>query len=201
MRGLLRQDRLPAFSTHQYTHRPDPEGMGFSAEKAPSHARAHIPTHSVRETMKHQTRSHNVNEGETSAMAKALVTKTHSPGHETKRLARSFLKYPPPPLQTPGLARDSLPAMRQRKLGSHTPPCHRRHGTAEKCQEMKKQGAVAPLSHWLDTLSRVEQPKHDWGGESAAQVRMTEASRHECVGGMRMHGGEQKWYAPHAKQR
>ena len=23
----------------------------------------------------------------------------------------------------------------------------RRHGTAEKCQEMKKQGAVAPLSH------------------------------------------------------
>ena len=50
----------------------------------------------------------------------------------------------------------------------------RRHGTAEKCQEMKKQRAVAPLSHRLDTLSRVEQPKQDWGGESAAQVRMTE---------------------------
>ena len=66
---------------------------------------------------------------------------------------------------------------------------------------MKKQGAVAPLSHWLDTLSRVEQPKQDWGGESAAQVRMTEANGHECVGGMRMHGGELKWYAPHAKQR
>ena len=66
---------------------------------------------------------------------------------------------------------------------------------------MKKQGAVAPLSHWLDTLSRVERPKQDWGGESAAQVRMTEASRHECVGGMLIHGGELKWYAPHATQR
>ena len=65
---------------------------------------------------------------------------------------------------------------------------------------MKKQGAVAPLSHRLDMLSRVEQPKQDWGGESAAHVRMTKASRHECVGGMRMHGGEQTWYAPHAKQ-
>ena len=65
---------------------------------------------------------------------------------------------------------------------------------------MKKQGAVAPLSHRLDTLSRVEQPKHDWGCESAAHVRMTEASRHECVGSMRMHGVELKWYVPHAKQ-
>ena len=65
---------------------------------------------------------------------------------------------------------------------------------------MKKQGAVAPLNHRLDTLSRVEQPKQDWGGESAVHVRMTKASRHECVGGMRMHGGELKWYAPHAKQ-
>ena len=65
---------------------------------------------------------------------------------------------------------------------------------------MKKQGAVAPLSHRLDTLSRVEQPKQNWGGESPAHVRMTEASRHECVGSMRMHGVEQKWYAPHAKQ-
>ena len=50
----------------------------------------HTHTYSVRETRKHQTRSHNVNEGETSAMAKALVTETHSSGHETKRLARSF---------------------------------------------------------------------------------------------------------------
>ena len=65
---------------------------------------------------------------------------------------------------------------------------------------MKKQGAVAPLSHRLDTLSRVEQPKQDWGVESAAHVRMTEARRHESVGGMRMHGVELKWYAPHAKQ-
>ena len=65
---------------------------------------------------------------------------------------------------------------------------------------MKKQGAVAPLSHRLDTLSRVEQPKQDWGSESAAHVRMMEASRHECVVGMRMHGGEQKWHSPHAKQ-
>ena len=59
---------------------------------------------------------------------------------------------------------------------------------------MKMQGAVAPLSHRLDTLSRVEHPKQDWGGESAAHVRMTEASRHDCVGGTRMHGGELKWY-------
>ena len=65
---------------------------------------------------------------------------------------------------------------------------------------MKKKGAIAPLSHRLDTLSRVEQPKQDWGGESAAHERMTKASSHECVGGMRMHGGELKWYAPHAKQ-
>ena len=55
---------------------------------------------------------------------------------------------------------------------------------------MKKRGAVAPLSHRLDTLSRVEKPKHDWGCESAAHVRKTEASRHECVGGMRIHGVE-----------
>ena len=32
---------------------------------------------------------------------------------------------------------------------------------ARNSQEVKKQGAVAPLSHRLDTLSRVEQPKHD----------------------------------------
>ena len=64
---------------------------------------------------------------------------------------------------------------------------------------MKKQGAVAHLSHRLDTLSRVEQQKQDWGGESAAHVRMTEASRLECVGSMRMHCVELKWYAPHAK--
>ena len=57
---------------------------------------------------------------------------------------------------------------------------------------MKKQGAVAPLSHRLDTLSRVEQPKHDWGSKSAAYMRMTEASRRECVGSMRMHGVELK---------
>ena len=63
---------------------------------------------------------------------------------------------------------------------------------------MKKQGAVVPLSHRHNMLSRVAQPKHDWGGESAAHVRMTKASRHECVGGMRMHHGEQAWYAPHA---
>ena len=62
---------------------------------------------------------------------------------------------------------------------------------------MKKQGAVAPLSHRHNMLSRVAQPKHDWGGESAAHVRKTKASRHECVGGMRMQRGEQTWYAPH----
>ena len=43
---------------------------------------------------------------------------------------------------------------------------------ARNSQEMKKQGAVAPLSHRLDTLSRVEQPKQDWGCESVAHVRM-----------------------------
>ena len=63
---------------------------------------------------------------------------------------------------------------------------------------MKKQGAVAPLSHRLDTLSRVQQPKHDWGCKSAAQVRKTETSRHECVGSMRIHGVELKWNAPQA---
>ena len=63
---------------------------------------------------------------------------------------------------------------------------------------MKKQGAVAPLSHRLDTLSRVQQPRHDLGCESAAHVRKTEASRHECVGSMRIHGVELKWYAPQA---
>ena len=62
---------------------------------------------------------------------------------------------------------------------------------------MKKQGAVAPRNHKLDTLSCVEQPKQDWGGESAAQVKMTD----ECVGDMRMHGGELKWYAPHTQQK
>ena len=54
---------------------------------------------------------------------------------------------------------------------------------------MKKQGAVAPLSHRLDTSSRVEQPKYDWGCESAAHVRQLEVSgqekskqhAHECA--------------------
>ena len=63
---------------------------------------------------------------------------------------------------------------------------------------MKKHGAVAPLSHRHNMLSHVAQPKHDRGGESAAHVRMTKASRHKCVGGMRMHRGEHTWYAPHA---
>ena len=47
---------------------------------------------------------------------------------------------------------------------------------------MKKQGAVAPLSHRLDTSSRVEQPKHDWGCESSAHVSQLETSGHEPVG-------------------
>ena len=53
---------------------------------------------------------------------------------------------------------------------------------------MKKQGAVAPLSHRLDTLSRVEKPKHDWGCESAAHVRQLEASGQGQVDSMRMNG-------------
>ena len=57
---------------------------------------------------------------------------------------------------------------------------------------VKKQGAVAPLSHRLDTSSCVERPKHDWGCESAAQVRQLEASGQGKVGCMRMHGVEQK---------
>ena len=51
---------------------------------------------------------------------------------------------------------------------------------------MKKQGAVAPLSHRLDTSSRVEQPKHDWGSESAAHVRQLEDSGQEKANSMRM---------------
>ena len=58
---------------------------------------------------------------------------------------------------------------------------------------VKKQGAIAPLSHRLDTSLRVERPKHDWGCESAAQVRHSEASRQGKVGTMRMHGVELKW--------
>ena len=65
--------------THPHTH-----------THPPTHTHTH--THSVWEIRKHQTRSQNVNEGETSAMARALVTETNSSGHETKRLARSFLK-------------------------------------------------------------------------------------------------------------
>ena len=57
---------------------------------------------------------------------------------------------------------------------------------------MKKQGAVAPLSHRLDTSSRVEQSKHDWGCESAAHVRQLEASGQEKVDSMRMNGVERK---------
>ena len=62
---------------------------------------------------------------------------------------------------------------------------------------VKKQGAIAPLSHRLDTSLRVDRPKQDWGCESAAHMGKTEASRHEYVGSMRMHGVELKWYAPH----
>ena len=51
---------------------------------------------------------------------------------------------------------------------------------------MKKQGAVAPLSHRLDTSSRVEQPKQDRGCESAAHARQLEASGQEKVDSMRM---------------
>ena len=64
--------------------------------------------------------------------------------------------------------------------------------TARNSQVVKKQGAVAPLSHRLDTSSRVEGPKHDWGCESAAQERQLEASGQGKVGSMRMHGVEQK---------
>ena len=59
-------------------------------------------------------------------------------------------------------------------------------------QEIKKQGAVAPLSYTLDTLSRAEQPKHDWGCESAAHVRQLEASGQETVDSMRMNGVERQ---------
>ena len=57
---------------------------------------------------------------------------------------------------------------------------------------MKKQGAVAPLSHRLDTSSRVEQPKHDWGCESAAHVRQLEVSGQEKANSKRMNGVERK---------
>ena len=57
---------------------------------------------------------------------------------------------------------------------------------------MKKQCAVAPLSHRLDTSSRVEKPKHDWGCESAAHVRQLEASGQGQVDSMRMNGVERK---------
>ena len=64
--------------------------------------------------------------------------------------------------------------------------------TARNSPVVKKQGAVAPLSHRLDTLSSVERPKHDWVCESAAQVRQLEATGQGKVGSMRMHGVEQK---------
>ena len=64
--------------------------------------------------------------------------------------------------------------------------------TARNSQVMKKQGAVAPLSHRLDTSSRVEKPKHDWGCESAAHVRQLEASGQGQVDSMRMKGVERK---------
>ena len=64
--------------------------------------------------------------------------------------------------------------------------------TARNSQVVKKQGAVAPLSHRLNTSSRVERPKHDGGCESAAQERQLEASGQGKVGSMRMHGVEQK---------
>ena len=51
---------------------------------------------------------------------------------------------------------------------------------------MKKQGAVAPLSHRLDTSSRVEQPKHDWGCECAVHVRKLEVSGQGKANSMRM---------------
>ena len=57
---------------------------------------------------------------------------------------------------------------------------------------VKKQGAVAPLSHRLDTSSRVERPKHDWGCESAAHVRQLEASGQGQVDSMRTNGVERK---------
>ena len=57
---------------------------------------------------------------------------------------------------------------------------------------MQKQGAAAPLSHRLNTSSRVEQPKHDWGCESAAHVRQLKASGQEKVDSMRMNGVERK---------
>ena len=57
---------------------------------------------------------------------------------------------------------------------------------------MKKRGAVAPLSHRLDTSSRVEKRKHDWGCESVAHVRQLEASGQGQVDSMRMKGGERK---------
>ena len=65
----------------------------------------------------------------------------------------------------------------------------RQHGTVK---WWKKQGAVAPLSHRLDTSSRVERPKHDWGCESAAHVRQLDASGQGQVDSMRMNGGERK---------
>ena len=65
---------------------------------------------------------------------------------------------------------------------------------------MKKQGAVAPLSHRLDMSSRVEQPKHDWGYKSAAHVRQLEASGQGQVDSMRRNGVERKRLAPHTVQ-
>ena len=57
---------------------------------------------------------------------------------------------------------------------------------------MKKQGAIAPLSRRLNTSSRVEQLKHDWGCESAAQVRQPEVNEREKANSMRMNGVELK---------
>ena len=67
----------------------------------------------------------------------------------------------------------------------------RRHDVAEQSRN-EKQGAVAPLSHRLETSSRVEQPKHDWGCESAAHVRQPEASGQEKVDSMRKNGVERE---------
>ena len=65
----------------------------------------------------------------------------------------------------------------------------RRHDITDQSRK-EKQGAVAPLSHRLDTSSRVEQPKHDWGCESAAHVRQLEASGQEKVDSMRKYDVE-----------
>ena len=66
-----------------------------------------------------------------------------------------------------------------------------RHDITEQSRN-EKQGAVAPLSHRPDTSSRVEQPKHDLGCESAAHVSQLEANGQEKVDSMRKNGVERK---------